>query len=251
MTRIDKKLFVNYPRLGRSTNFGERIIQKRIQLVKRIDSFRNSDLTLVDVGCGTGTSVLSLANDFKYCIGIDVQDYEDSFARIKTEKKISNCEFKLMDIEKDKIEESFDRIICFEVIEHLKNEKSVKYLYDLLKSGGKAAISVPNKWWIFETHGAKLPFLRWNRAPFFSWLPTPIHEKFAYARIYTKKRISKLLRSVGFEIANVDYITAPLDVLKNRRLKSLLLKYIFRNNTTKIPFLSTSIFIHAEKPMKS
>ena len=29
----------------------------------------------------------------------------------------------------------------------------------VLKPGGRFIISVPNKWWIFETHGADLPLL--------------------------------------------------------------------------------------------
>ena len=133
------------------------------------------------------------------------------------------------------------------MIEHLKDENSVKFYYDILKDGGLAAITVPNKWWIFETHGASLPLLPWNRIPFFSWLPRIIHEKFANARIYTKKRIIKLLESAGFKIKSVEYITAPLDVLKEGKLKSFLIKNIFRGDTTKIPFLSTSIFIVGEK----
>ncbi len=45
----------------------------------------------------------------------------------------------------------------------------------------------------------------------------------------------------------IEYITAPLDVLKEGKLKSFLLKNIFKGNTTKVPFLSTSIFIVVEK----
>ncbi len=61
----------------------------------------------------------------------------------------------------------------------------------LLKDGGLAAISVPNKWWIFETHGARLPLLPWNQGPVLFLASELIHERFANARIYTKKRIKK------------------------------------------------------------
>ncbi len=43
------------------------------------------------------------------------------------------------------------------------------------------------------------------------------------------------------------YITAPLDVLSDSRLKRVLKKYIFRSDTTSNPFLSTSIFVVAQK----
>ena len=113
---------------------------------------------------------------------------------MKKKLNVRNCEFKIFDIEKEKLNEKFDRIISFEVIEHLKDENNVKAYYEALKDGGLAAISVPNKWWIFETHGTRLPLLPWNRVPFFPWLPKPIHERFANARIYTKKRIKNLLK---------------------------------------------------------
>ncbi len=109
-------------------------------------------------------------------------------------------------------------------------------------------ISVPNKWWIFETHGARLPLLPWNRVPFFSWLPRVIHERYAYARIYTKSRIIRVLQKAGYEILRVVYVTAPMDVLKKGRLKQFLLKYIFKNDSTNIPFKSTSILVVARKP---
>ena len=106
-----------------------------------------------------------------------------------------NCELKILDVVTTSSTEKFDRIISFEVIEHLSNESGVQYYFDSLKDDGILAITVPNKWWIFETHGANLPLLPWNRVPFFSWLPKFIHERFANARIYTKKRIKKLLEN--------------------------------------------------------
>ena len=117
----------------------------------------------------------------------------------------------------------------------------------MLNPGGLAAISVPNKWWVFETHGAKLPLLPWNRVPFFSWLPRVIHERYANARIYTVQRIIHLMRKHGFTVIDHTYITAPMDVLKEGKLKRFLVKNIFTGDTTKVPFLSTSIFVIAQK----
>ena len=192
--------------------------------------------------------MLLLSNSMKSCLGIELfEGNKEEFDELSKKLNVNNCEFRIFDIEKEKLDKKFDRIISFEVIEHLKDENNVKAYYDLLKPGGLAAISVPNKWWIFETHGARLPLLPWNRVPLFSWLPRPIHEKFANARIYTKKRIRKLLENAGFKVKSSEYITAPLDVLKEGKLKSFLLKNIFKGDTTNVPFLSTSIFIVAKK----
>jgi len=143
--------------------------------------------------------------------------------------------------------EQFPRIICFEVVEHLREERNVKKIADLLKPGGKAVFTVPNKWWIFETHGASLPLLPWNRVPFFSWLPSFIHKRYANARIYTKHKIKNVLTEAGLTVTDTKYITAPLDVLKDGKFKSFMQKFIFRGDTTRIPFLATSIMVTAEK----
>ncbi|MCC7430400.1 methyltransferase domain-containing protein [bacterium] len=233
---------------GKPAGFDHKIITRRIDLVKQVEGFCGKNLALVDVGCGNGASLFQLANEMKTCLGLEIYEgHKIHFENYKTKKQIQNCDFLLFDIENQKLEQQFDRLISFEVIEHLRDDKNVKHFYGLLKKGGLAAITVPNKWWIFETHGANLPLLPWNRVPFFSYLPKPIHEKFAKARIYTKERIKTLLESVGFEVLKIDYVTAPLDVLKEGKLKDFLTKNIFNTETTETPFLATSIFVLARK----
>lgn len=246
--RVPEKLIIDSHYIGRPADFNDRIIQKRINLLKNVPNFFGKDLELLEIGCGNGASMLLIAENMKSCLGIEIfEGNREEFQTLKKKLNINNCEFKILDIEKEKINKQFDRIISFEVIEHLKDDRNIKTYYELLKDRGIVAISVPNKWWVFETHGAKLPLLPWNRVPFFSWLPRPIHEKFANARIYTKNRIKKLLEEAGFKIKKIEYITAPMDVLKEGKFKSFLLKNIFKGDTTKIPFLSTSLFITAEK----
>lgn len=110
-----------------------------------------------------------LSEKMKYCTGLEITDehYAD-LTKYKEINKIQNCEYKILDIVEANAQEQFDRIISFEVIEHLSSEDGVKFYYDSLKEDGIFAVSVPNKWWIFETHGAKLPLLPLNRMPFFS-----------------------------------------------------------------------------------
>lgn len=234
--------------LGRPADFDDRIIQRRLRLVEQIPDFTGTDLTLLDIGCGNGASMFGLSHKMKYCLGLEITDeHLSEFNQFKEKNKISNCDCEILDIEKNNPSNQFDRIISFEVIEHLENEKGVEFYYNALKKGGLLAISVPNKWWIFETHGAKLPLLPWNRVPFFSWLPRRIHEKYANARIYTKKRIIELLKRYGFNIISVEYITAPMDVLPNGKFKNFIIKNFFNTDTTTIPFKSTSIFVVAKK----
>ncbi len=246
--RIPDELFKGDHYLGRPADFDDKIVHRRVALVREIPGFTGKDLNLLDIGCGNGASMFLLANEFKYCLGLEVETaHQDSFEHYKKQHHINNCNFRIFDIENQSLEQQFDRIISFEVIEHLRDDKNVSFYYKTLKPGGIAAISVPNKWWIFETHGAKLPLLPWNRVPFFSWLPRPIHERFANARIYTKSRIKNLLENAGFQVEKIDYITAPLDVLKESKIKTWLINTIFKGDVTKVPFLSTSLFVVARK----
>jgi len=247
--RIPESLFDESKHyLGKPASFEDRIVQRRLRLLKKIPDFLGENLTLLDIGCGNGASLFGLQKDFKYCTGIDItNEHFSEFDDFKRLNNIQNCDFQLWDIEKKALPTPFDRIISFEVIEHLRSEKSVKFYYDALKEGGLAVVSVPNKWWLFETHGAKLPFLPWNRVPFFSWLPRLIHEKYANARIYTKKRIVNLLKEHGFSVLSTEYIMAPMDVLPKGKFKDFVIKHFFNSDTTRVPFKSTSILVVAKK----
>ncbi len=93
-----------------------------------------------------------------------------------------------------------------------------------------------------ETHGADLPLLPWNRVPFFSWLPTPLHERWARARIYTRGRILGLLEECGFVVEDVRYVTAPM-MWCPAPLRRLLRKTLLSDDT--VLRYATSILISA------
>jgi len=247
--RVDKELFVEGHYLGKPADLSDKLTQRRVNITLQVPNFAGKEYDMVEIGCGNGATSVLLADKMKSCLAVDINnDHEDQFKAFKEKYKADNCSFQVCDIEQESLGRQFDRLISFEVIEHLREDKNVSAYFDLLKPGGIAVISVPNKWWIFETHGADLPLLPWNRVPFFSWLPRPIHERYANARIYTQKRITNLMESAGFQILDTQYITAPLDVLKESAFKSFFTTYIFKNDTTKNPFLSTSIFVVAQKP---
>lgn len=243
MTRVDETLFEGEHYLGRPADHTDKIITRRVDLVKAIPGFCNKNMDLLEIGCGNGATLLLMAPEMRSCLGVDVFDHTAEFEKVKKEQGITNAEVILKDIENEDLEGKFDRLICFEVIEHFNDDRSVERFKRWLKPGAICAISVPNKWWIFETHGARLPLLPWNRVPLFSWLPKFIHERFANARIYTRSRIVNLMEDAGFEVLETKYIMAPMDVLKEGALKRFALKNIFNGETTSVPFKSTSIFL--------
>lgn len=252
MTLVDKKLFnkdAHY--LGRPADFDTKFIKWRVDFLKEDKDFLDKNKTLIDIGCGNGATIFGINDNFKELLGVDINaDHQAVFEQFKNDNGITNCNFEVLNIENESYSRKFDRLTSFEVIEHLNDDENVKKYLNLLEDEGIAIFSVPNKWWIFETHGANLPLLPWNRVPFFSWLPTFIHERFANARIYTKSRFINLLERNGFEIIDVKYMTAPMDVLKkNTWVKKFLTRYVFKEKETKIPFFAVSLYVKAKKSL--
>jgi SAM-dependent methyltransferase len=246
--RVDKSMFEESHYLGKPADADDLIVQRRLRMLYNIPGFTGKDLDLLEIGCGNGNTVIQLAKEFKSAVGLEYNDvHKTEFEQLQKQMDRADVVFQVWDIMAKPYTPPVDRLVSFEVIEHLPSEEGVANYAGSLKSGGIAAFSVPNKWWVFETHGARLPLLPWNRVPFFSWLPTPLHERWANARIYTKKRIKKLLEKHGFEVLDMQYITAPMDVIKWKPLQQFLRKYVFNSDTTRIPFKSVSIFVTARK----
>lgn len=235
---------------GKPAEYDDLIVSRRIRILKSIPGFFGPGFTLLDVGCGNGASIAQLNDQFEHCTGIDISTPDiEQFKAVISDQGLSNCEAHVINADDPILDgKKFHRLISFEVLEHVDHDVTVaKNMYQALTDNGMAAITVPNKCWIFETHGAYLPLLPWNRVPFFSWLPTRIHEKYAKARIYSKRRIINVLKEAGFTILDSYYVTAPMDVIKWDGLRNFLRKTIFKKQTTKIPFLATAIMVVARK----
>jgi 2-polyprenyl-3-methyl-5-hydroxy-6-metoxy-1,4-benzoquinol methylase len=247
-SRVDKTLFESEHYLGKPADNNDLLVWRRIDLLKAYPGFLDSNLDMVEIGCGNGNTAVPMAKHFKSVMGLEYASvHAQEFEALRAAQGAENAAFGVWDIMAKPYEPAADRLVSFEVIEHLPSDDGVANYAKSLKVGGIAAISVPNKWWIFETHGAKLPLLPWNRVPFFSWLPRPLHERWAHARIYTKQRICSLLEQHGFEIEKVEYIMAPMDVIKWGPLQRFLRRWVFNSHTTKIPFKAVSILVFCKR----
>jgi len=247
-SRVDKALFEGDHYLGKPADADDLLITRRINILKTVPGYFNKHVSLLEIGCGNGNTLVKIAAEFTSAIGLEYENsHQVEFDHLKNINNAQNASFQIWDIMQNSYSPKADRLLSFEVIEHLPSEDGVKNYADSAVKGAICAFSVPNKWWIFETHGARLPLLPWNRVPFFSWLPTSIHEKYANARIYTKKRIKNLLENYGFEVIKMEYIMAPMDVIKWTPLRNLLRKTIFGKDTTIWPFKGVSIFVTAIK----
>ena len=98
---------------------------------------------VLELGCGEGRGIDIILNRSKSFTAIDkISEVTERLSRkYPNEKFISSSFPPLKNIEN----ESFDTLISFQVIEHIKNDKLfIKEIHRILKPGGKALISTPN-----------------------------------------------------------------------------------------------------------
>ena len=217
---------------------GQFILERRARLVRPL--FRRPAGHLVDFGCGNGAQTLSFTGDFDRLTGVDVSEtFLKGFRREIIARGLQ-----------DKVEALVtaggpiplpdgvaDVVTSFTVLEHVPDERAaLAEMRRILKPQGKLIISVPNRWWIFETHGADLPLLPWNRVPLVSWWPKKLHDRWARARIYRRREIERILVQSGFSIDESFRMTAPMDMIPWRPVRHLVRSVFFRYRPGFIPF---------------
>ena len=235
------------PVRGKPADYGQEIVKRRMRLALAHASFQNK--AILDFGCGNGAQTSHFPGGARtLAIDIEPGDLQTLRDYLRAHDRADILPVQYGGAHLPVADAAVDLVTSFEVLEHVPDESfALREIHRVLKPGGEIILSVPNKWWIFETHGARLPLLRWNRVPFFSWLPHGIHSRFAKARIYRKREIVALLQRHGFEVLRAAYITAPMDMLPSPALKRFVRATLFGNDTTAIPSLATAIFIHGRK----
>ena len=120
-------------------------IRKRMKFVKY---FRNGDLLTLDAGCGNGAFSFAAYKSGNRVIGIDsdpkklkrCQEFRD-YLKIDPER----CDFKVYNAyDLLSLNKEFDQIICFETLEHIKDDKKVIEIFSkILKPNGILHLCVP------------------------------------------------------------------------------------------------------------
>ncbi len=237
-----------HPARGKPADYGQEIVKRRARLALGIASFEKK--IVLDFGCGNGAQTVQFHRSGAKIVAIDI-DFGDlqilrNFVRAQNHGEILPVQYdgKNLPVASGTV----DLVTSFEVLEHVPEESAaLREIHRVLKPGGEIIFSVPNKWWIFETHGARLPLLKWNRVPFFSWLPHRVHSRFAKARIYRKRDVVTLLQRHRFEILRAAYMTAPLDMLNSPTLKRYARATLFGKDTTRLACFATAIFVYGRK----
>ncbi|MFC2149921.1 class I SAM-dependent methyltransferase [Calditrichota bacterium] len=234
---------------GRPARPGQLILERRYRIVKELLPADPNISTLLDLGCGNGAQTAYLTEFAETIYALDLM-HIDTTEQPEKGRGIGFIQGSAQELPFNN--NSIDLVTSFEVLEHVQDDlEAVREVARILRPGGKFIFSVPNKGWILESHGAVVPglnWLPWNRIPFVSWLPKSVHSKIARARIYTLTSAARLVERSGLEVISAGYITAPLDVLPEGRLRNILRSTLFASDRTDNKFVAVNLFIYCQKP---
>lgn len=107
-----------------------------------------SKLDLLDAGCGIGLASLYYSKSFLHVTGVDLEKQKiDQAKTLAKNNRIKNVTFQVADLTRATFtKKQFDKIICFEVIEHVNDDKKLLAgLSKLLKKNGELILSFPSK----------------------------------------------------------------------------------------------------------
>jgi SAM-dependent methyltransferase len=149
--------------------------------------------SVLDVGCGDGTSIGPLLREHPIgYLGVDVSAAAVDFARRNDldARKIEDAS----DLPFD--EASFDAALCLEVFEHLFDPReAAAEIARVLRGGGVLIASVPNV--AFWRRRLDLVFGRWNPEGHDLSVAEPWRDP--HLRFFTAAALRRMLRQAGFE----------------------------------------------------
>lgn len=192
----DKKIKVGFHRAG--------LIKKYV--------FNKKCSSVLEIGSGVGLigSYIRKHDDKIYYLGIEID--KESFNKSQSLKlNTINGDFNVM----DKIEETFDVIMLWEVLEHLQDlDLFIKLAHKKLNPGGKIILSVPN---YDKIHN----YINRAKDDIFQDLP-PIHVNF-----FTKENIINVFELNQFKDCKVTAKKFPYINLKRIDFYSDFIKALF------------------------
>ena len=239
----------------RLENEHARIYEPTFRLRKKFQAdiiamFQGKGKIALDIGCGTGHTTIALLNN-----GFKVDAVDPSRKAIKLLKQKfrnnQNIRFYVSSLQKFKHNKRYDIIICYEVLEHIKDDyRALKQLVSLLKDNGFIIIDVPMHPHLYSKADEMCGHYRRYTSPRITDLieKSNLHELRRYYFGFPMIYLSKLIRKI-FQNKNV-MLVKKLSKSPSKKVNLLLQLYnklLFIDKRQFIIPLSDDVIIIAKK----
>jgi ubiquinone/menaquinone biosynthesis C-methylase UbiE len=205
-----------------NAHLNARLANTRRFVIPWINSARGlKDMRVLEIGCGTGSSTVALAEQGAHVTAIDIDAAALEVARERCRVHRVAADITEANAEKLTAFGPMDAVLYFATLEHLNHAERLRSLaeaWSLLPVGGLLVIiETPNRLWFFDSHTSRLPF--------YHWLPDDL--AFLYSR-FSPKEIFKdsyrelsaeatdhfLRRGRGVSYHEIDVAIAPTESLE-------------------------------------
>jgi len=170
---------------------------------------------ILDTGCGLGMYVRAFRRFSDEVYGIDL----DPDRITQASRELPNLQ--VASAERLPFEDnSFDVALSHEVWEHVGDDRAAaREAVRVLRPGGRLVVFVPNRLWLFETHGVYWRGeYHWGNAPLVNWLPEALRNKLApHVRAYTGKQLRALFEELPARVVAHTQIFPGYDNIVRRR----------------------------------
>jgi len=226
--------------------------QRVIYLAETIREYSKDAKTAIDIGCGDGVYTTLLAAENVFTIGMDISEYALRQTRTLIKSEGFYCRVQLVNCSAEFLpfrRQSFDLILCSEVIEHLNGpRKGIAEISRLLKVTGSVVLTVPNVlsyYWLRRKIGYKTLRLARLRG---KSIETEQHTSFSYIRII------ELLKESGLglqSISSTNIFPVPFLLIKKLALHKTIVNMLenLDNQLRQTPFkvLGSSAVVTARR----
>ena len=164
-------------------------------ILDQINNRNIRNLKILDVGCGGGIICEPLARLGAKVTGIDFAPNNIIAAKIHSKKNKLKINYINKDIEKSKLDEKFDIILMFEVLEHLDNwKKTIKNIKKNLNKNGLIIISTINRNLLSKLFAINIA------ENILNWIPKGTHD---YNKLIKPEELKKILLKEKFNFNNI------------------------------------------------
>ena len=165
-------------------------------ILEQIKDREIKNLKILDVGCGGGIICEPLARLGAKVTGIDFAPNNIIAAKIHSKKNKLKINYINKDIEKSKLDEKFDIILMFEVLEHLDNwKKTIKNIKKNLNKNGLIIISTINRNLLSKLFAINIA------ENILHWIPKGTHD---YNKLIKPEELRKILLKEKFNFNNIE-----------------------------------------------